>query len=397
MMPSPMAATPARVLQIISTMNPDFGGPQEAAGQIARSLKTMSIESDIATLDAPGERWGGEDVVRLGPGRLGQYCYGDRLPAWLRTNAHRYGSVVIHGLWQYHGFAAWRALRGTGVPYYVFVHGMLDPWFKREYPLKHLKKQLYWRWAEYRVLRDARAVLFTTEEERLLARQTFAPYLVNEAVVGFGISDPPRGERAHFFRRHPELQDKRIILFLGRLHPKKGCDLLISAFASVCARDPALRLVMAGPDQDGYQATLLRQAELRGVADRICWTGMITGDLKWGAYQSADVFVLPSHQENFGISVAEALACRVPALISNKVNIWREIDSEHCGIVGHDTPAGTLELLEKWLALNDVERERMRANGLACFRKHFHVDSTTARLAATLRARPCAPPHTFAA
>lgn len=395
-MPATTAA-PTRVLQLINTMNPDFGGPQEAAGQIARSLQSLDIGSDIATLDAPDTAWGGADVVRLGPARFGEYSYSDRLSPWLRSNAHRYGSVVIHGLWQYHGLAARRALHATGTPYYVFPHGMLDPWFKREYPRKHLKKQLYWRCAEYRVLRDAQAVLFTTEEERLLARQTFAPYRVNEAVVGFGISEPPRGDRAVFFRRYPELQNKRIALFLGRLHSKKGCDLLVSAFATVCSRDPSLRLVMAGPDTDGYQALLMQQAELRGIADRICWTGMINGELKWAAYRSAEVFVLASHQENFGISVAEALSCRLPVLISDKVNIWREIAAEQCGIVGHDTPAGALELMTKWLALSDIERERMGANGLVCFRKHFHIESTTARLLETLRIPPCTPPRTSSA
>jgi len=390
-------AAPTRVLQLISSMNPDFGGPQEAAAQIGRSLLAVGIASDIATMDAPDAQWGGDEVIRLGPGRFGPFCYGNRLARWLRSNARDYGSVIVHGLWQYHGLAARQAVRATGVPYYVFPHGMLDPWFKHRYPAKHLKKQLYWSVAERRVLRDAQAVLFTTEEERILARQTFSGYRANEAVVGFGISDPPRGERAHFLRRYPELQNKRIVLFLGRLHPKKGCDLLIGAFAAVCSREPDLRLVMAGPDQDGYQAVLMRQAELRGIADRVCWTGMIKGDLKWGAYYSAEVFILPSHQENFGISVAEALACRRPALISNKVNIWREIESEECGIVSNDTPAGTLEMLEKWLALSDIERERMGANALACFRKHFHIESTTARLLETLQITPCTPPHISAA
>ena len=395
-MPATTAA-PTRILQLITSMNPDFGGPQEAVAQIVRSFQAAGIASDIATLDAPDATWGGNDVIRLGPGRLGHYCYSEQLLPWLRSNAGHYSSLIVHGLWQYHGLATWRALSATSIPYYVFPHGMLDPWFRHRYPLKHLKKQLYWPWAEYRVLRDARAVLFTTEEERMLARQTFAHYRANEAVVGFGISDPPRSERAHFLRRFPELQDKRIILFLGRLHPKKGCDLLISAFASISSREPTLRLVMAGPDQDGYQATLMRQAEQRGIADRICWTGMIKGELKWGAYQSAEVFVLPSHQENFGISVAEALACRVPALISDKVNIWREIDAAQCGIVGADTPAGTLELLQKWLALSTVERERMGANALACFRKHFHIESTTEKLLNTLRANRCTVPSTASA
>jgi len=396
-----MAADPSRVLQLISTMNPDFGGPQEATGQIARSLKSLGIESDIATLDAPEAPWGDTNVIRLGPGRLGAYCYSDRLLPWLRANARRYGSIVIHGLWQYHGFAAWRGLRDLGVPYYVFAHGMLDPWFKQQYPLKHLKKTLYWPWAEYRVLRDARAVLFTTEEERPLARQTFNRYRVNEAVVGLGIAEPHIGDRAElragFLRRYPELRDKRIVLFLGRLHPKKGCDLLIEAFAAAARREPDLRLVMAGPGEESYRAGLERLAHTLGIADRICWTGMIQGETKWGAYTAAEVFALTSHQENFGISVAEALACRVPVLISNKVNIWREISAEHCGFVAEDTLPGARTLLTQWLDLSALERERMATNALACFRKHFLIDTTTARLAATLQASSCDTPRTSSA
>jgi glycosyltransferase involved in cell wall biosynthesis len=307
----------------------------------------------------------------------------------------------VHGLWQYHGLATRRALRGTGVPYYVFPHGMLDPWFKHQYPLKHLKKQMYWPWAECRVLRDAQAVLFTTEEERQLAQQTFGSFRANEAVVGYGIADPPRGERAElratFLRHFPWLQNQRIVLFLGRLHRKKGCDLLIDAFAAVAHRDPALHLVMAGPDQEGYRAELVRQAQRRGVGSRVCWTGMLRGEIKWGAYHSAAVFILPSHQENFGISVAEALACRVPVLISNKVNIWREIAAENAGLVADDTLDGTTALLTKWLDLSSLERERMSHNAFACFSKHFHVDSTTDRLMTTIRAHRCTPQHICAA
>ena len=396
------ASAPTRILQIISSMNPDFGGPPEGAGQICRSLRSLGLSADLASLDEPGTGWGCDcSMIRLGPSRWGRYAYSDRLLAWLRANAQKYNAVIVHGLWQYQGLATWRALKGTGVPYYVFPHGMLDPWFKHQYPIKHLKKRLYWPWAEYRVLRDAQAVLFTTEEECQLARQTFWPYSVNEAVVGYGIADPPRSERAElraaFMRRHPELQDKRIVLFLGRLHPKKGCDLLIDSFAAVAHRDPTLHLVMAGPDQKGYQAQLMRQAERQGVASRICWTGMIKDDIKWGAYNSAEVFALPSHQENFGISVAEALACRVPVLISNKVNIWREITAGSAGIVADDTSSGTTELLTKWLDLSALERERMGHNALACFRKHFHVESSIDRLISTIRAHRCTPQYTSAA
>ena len=396
------STAPTRILQIITSMNPDFGGPPECVAQTCRSLKSFGIAADVVTLDAPGASWGCDgNMIRLGPARWGRYAYSEQLFDWLRSNARHYAAVIVHGLWQYPGLATWRALRSTGVPYYVFPHGMLDPWFKHRFPLKHLKKQLYWPWAEYRVLRDAQAVLFTTEEERRLAQQTFGRYRANEVVVGYGIAGAPRTERvelrAGFLRRYPQLQGKRIVLFLGRLHPKKGCDLLIDAFAALAQREPELHLVMAGPDSDGYQAELMRQAGQRGVASRICWTGMIHDDIKWGAYSSAEVFALPSHQENFGMSVAEALACRVPVLISNKVNIWREIESERAGLVAEDTLNGTVRLLQNWLDLSALERERMAVNALACFRKHFHIDASTTKLMTTIRAHRCAPPHTSAA
>ena len=140
---------------------------------------------------------------------------------------------------------------------------MLDPWFKQAYPLKHLKKWLYWPWAEYRVLRDARAVIFTTEEERTRARESFWLYRAHERIVPFGTTVPQidaEATREAFLQTVPSLRGKRIVLFLGRVHAKKGCDLLIDAFARVAGRDPALHLVIAGPDETGWVTQLRTQA-----------------------------------------------------------------------------------------------------------------------------------------
>jgi glycosyltransferase involved in cell wall biosynthesis len=152
----------------------------------------------------------------------------------MRQHHKQFDAVIVHGIWQYSSFGVWRALAGTDTPYFVFPHGMLDPWFKRTYPLKHLKKLLYWPWAEYRVLRDAAAVLFTSEEERRLARESFALYRCREVVVNFGTAAPENLERARevFFGTHPQLRNRRFLLFLGRLHVKKGCDLLINIVAA---------------------------------------------------------------------------------------------------------------------------------------------------------------------
>jgi glycosyltransferase involved in cell wall biosynthesis len=339
-------------------------------------------------------------VHNLGPGRLGTYRYSPRLKHWLADNAARFGAVIVNGLWQYHGFAAWRALHGTATPYFVFTHGMLDPWFRHQYPLKHLKKCLYWPWAEYRVLRDARAVLFTCEEERRLASQSFSLYSANEWVVSYGTPGPsagnPAAQREAFLQKFPQLRNKRLLLFLGRIHPKKGCDLLVDAFAAASQQDPALYLVIAGPDSENMQAQLSRRATELG-ATRIVWTGMLRDELKWGAFRAAEAFVLPSHQENFGIAVAEALACRLPVLISNKVNIWREIEQDGAGLVEDDSAAGTLRLLQRWQALGPDERLKMAERAERCFLKHFHIETAATNLLLAIQARTRSAPRAYEA
>jgi glycosyltransferase involved in cell wall biosynthesis len=164
-------------------------------------------------------------------------------------------------------------------------------------------------------------------------------------------------------------------LFLSRIHEKKGCDLLLQAFARVAAVEPDLHLVLAGPDQTGWVARLQALAEEQGIAGRVTWPGMLRNDMKWGAFYAAEAFVLPSHQENFGIAVAEALGCGLPALISDKVNIWREVESSGAGLVAPDTLAGTRELLEQWLALAPERRAAMGAAARELFMRRFTVDA----------------------
>lgn len=368
-----------RILRAVRSVDAAYGGPVEGIVQSSKVLLSWGHQVDIVTLDSPGDACVRDfplPATCLGPAR-GIYGYAPAYVPWLRQHAREYDAVLVHGLWQYTGFGAWRALHASGQPYFVFTHGMLDPWFKRAYPFKHLKKLLYWPWAEYRVLRDARAVLFTCEEERVLARQSFSLYNCREAVVNYGTAAPPEEreeeERQAFLDRFLELAGKRVLLFLGRIHPKKGCDLLIEAFARMASRDPSLHLVLAGPGSADWLADLRRLGERLEVARRITWTGMLSGDLKWGAFRSAEVFVLPSHQENFGIAVVEALACGVPVLLSDKVNIWREIEADGAGFVARDDLGGTLELLARWEDAAPESRSAMRARARACFASRFEI------------------------
>lgn len=391
-----------RMLHVITSLDPSLGGQVEALRQCVCALIQQGHTISVASLDAPERPWSSAfpvPVAALGPGALqlgsAAYAYSRRLVPWLEENAPRHDAVVVHGIWQYASLGAWRALRRRSTPYFVFTHGALATWFRRAYPLKHLKKYLYWPWAEYRVLRDARAVIFTSETERRQARTSFWPYRCREEIVHLGIAAPTgdtEAQRQCFFERFPELRGKRLVLFLSRLHLKKGCDLLIDAFAHVARGDASLHLVMAGPDQTGWQAILEARALSLGVGQRITWTGMLTGDLKWGAYRAADVFALPSHNENFGVVVAEALACGLPVVISDQVDIWREIIEDGAGLAAQDDAAGTLSLLERWLSLTPSVQRAMRERAAACYQARFHIDQTARSLATTLERQLIRPP-----
>jgi glycosyltransferase involved in cell wall biosynthesis len=155
----------------------------------------------------------------------------------------------------------------------------------------------------------------------------------------------------------------------------------------VAHRDPLLQLVMAGPDECGWQADLARLAMQRNAGPRVTFTGPLYGDCKWGALRSAEVLALPSHTENFGISAVEALACGVPVLISNEVNIWREIDADGAGLVANADVAGTLGLLDRWLNLPLAAQHQMRENALLSFATRFELEHFAREFAACLGAR----------
>ena len=374
-----------KLLHVLPSLDPAGGGPMEGVLQSGLACVRLGHQVEIVTLDDPAAEFLVGYPLRvhaLGPAQS-SYRYAARYVPWLRAHAADYSAVIVNGLWQYHAFGAWRALRKSPVPYFVFTHGMLDPWFKKAYPLKHAKKWLYWPWADYRLLRDARAVLFTCEEERLLARRTFWLYRAREEVVAFGTAAPPTDAerlREAFLARHPQLRGRQLLLFLSRIHEKKGCDLLLDAFARVAADHAALHLVMAGPDQTGWQAALQARAESLGIADRVSWPGMLRGDQKWGAFYAANAYLLPSHQENFGIAVAEALGCGLPVLISDKVNIWREIDEAGAGMVETDSVDGTERALRRWLGLAPPQQAEMGQRASALFERRFTVEAMAASL-----------------
>ena len=369
-----------KILQLVHTLDPSVGGVAAAVLGLSRGLANRGHKVEIVVVDDSKAPWLatiGLPVHALGVG-LTSYRYSSKLLAWLKQNGGNYDKVIVNGIWQYLSFAAWRRYAGSAIPYFVFPHGMLDPWFKETFPLKHFKKWLYWPWADYRVLRDAAAVIFTAEEERLLARKSFWLYRAKERISPLGVESPVQTSpeaRENFFQHFPKLRDKRILLFLGRLHPKKGCDLLIEAFAQIT--EPSFSLVLAGPDQVGWQSTLQQRVDILNLQSRVVFAGMLEGEMKQAALAVSDAFVLPSHQENFGMAVVEALAIGLPVLISNRINIWREVDQDNAGYVESDDFSGTMRLLNRWIGAPQDVRDRMRANARRCFEHRFQIDKAT--------------------
>lgn len=369
-----------RILHIMGTLDPAAGGPSQSV-RVLMSYASLGYVGEVVTFDDPEAPWLKTltfPVHPLGP-ISSNYGFNARLVPWIRAHRHRFDGIVVNGLWQYCGLAARRALSGTNTPYLVFTHGMLDPYFKHAFPLKHAKKWPYWLLAEYWNLRGAYRVLFTSEAEKNLAEESFWLHRWNPFVVPYGAKGPtgsPEAMKQIFFNQCPQVKDKRYLLFLGRIHRKKGCDLLIDAFAKVAADDPELHLVMAGPDQQEWSAELQQTATKAGIAARIHWPGMITGEAKWGAFYGAEAFILPSHQENFGIAVAEAMACGTPVLLSDKVNIAEEIAKDGAGFMELDTAEGTLNLLQRWIASSPQIRERMAEQAQLSFHQRYDMQQT---------------------
>jgi glycosyltransferase involved in cell wall biosynthesis len=365
-----------RILHVIGTVDPAAGGPSEVV-RVLVEFRPPGTEAEVVTLDDPHADFLKDarfPVHALGP-VASTYGRTPKLLRWLQANRDRFDGVVVHGLWQYCTRAVHKAMRGR-VPYMVFPHGMLDPYFKRQFPLKHSKKWIYWLAVEYWVLRDAARVLFTTAAEQELAKRSFWVHSWKGQTVPFGTVPPdgdPAQQLAAFYAACPQAPGKRLLLFLGRIHAKKGCDMLVDAFVRAAAQNPELELVMAGPDQQNSCAWLQQRAQAAGVEARVHWPGMLLGDAKWGAFRASEAFILPSHQENFGIAVAEALACGRPVLLSDKVNIAADIAADGAGLMEPDTPAGTVRLLERWMRMPAGERAAMGQRALECFDRRYDM------------------------
>jgi glycosyltransferase involved in cell wall biosynthesis len=386
-----------RLLHVIGSMNPHTGGPCQTIRNFAPRFIEQGNTFEVVCLDDPNSDYLSGETFRihaLGQGR-GSWNYHPVLFPWLNKHLPDYDAVILNGLWQFQGYALWKAAKcPKAPPYYIFPHGMLDPWFQKMSvrPFKTLRNWFFWKIIQQRIVHHAAGLLFTCQEERRLARQPFRPYSPRqETVVGLGLPEPPEYDakmKTAFAEKCPEMKGESYFLFLGRIHPKKGVDFLIKAYSALCrstVNSPFPNLVIAGPGlETSYGKNMQKLASEICPSNSISWPGMLTGDAKWGALYNCEVFVLPSHQENFGIAVVEALACGRPVLISDQVNIWREIKEDGAALVQKNSVTGTTRLFLDWVGLSTEAKSNMAVQAKTCFLRHFSIESSSRKLLAAI-------------
>jgi glycosyltransferase involved in cell wall biosynthesis len=382
-----------RILHVIASIAARTGGPAKAVRDMARAVARRGHAVAIFTTDraaepqdglVPGVAFddGGVEIRVFAQGAPRGFATSWPLARALDAAVAQADVVHIHSLYLFHVWAAARACRRHGKPHLLRPHGTLDPLIRARH---RLAKRLLGLAFQDRAIRDAAALHWTAAEEAELAAP--ACFGVRGVVVPNGLAlgeyatlPPPGGLRA----RLPEIGDRRVVLFLSRLNFKKGLDLLIPAFARVAATQPDLHLVLAGPD-DGMAAAARGWIAAHGLGDRASFAGMLAGQDKLAALRDAACFALPSHSENFGIAAVEAMACGVPTLISDKVNIWREVAAASAGVVAatqvEDVAAKLAQLLD-----DPAAAAAMGARARAFVAAQYDWSAIAVRLEAVYRA-----------
>jgi glycosyltransferase involved in cell wall biosynthesis len=360
--------TNMKILHVIAALGARTGGAAIACLELCAALAERGhhVEIFTTTMDIPdgwqvkvGQRFDCRGVAihflpAIGPKG---YWFSPAMAKLLWQRVRDFDVVQVHSLYRFHlPVTAW-ICRYFKKPYVVKPHGSLDPYLFRHH---RSRKVLHEYFLDRPAYAHASGIHYVADEERVLAESTdFIKRLSTKPVpiiVAEGTDSTPQFEAAEIkaatdalLSRFPDLHGKVIVLFLGRLNFKKGIDILIEAFASVRKAIPNAHLLFVGPDRDGYASQINIWLTQHQVSDATTFTGMLTGSEKAAAFRMASVFVLSSYTENFGIAIVEALVEGCPVVISNKVNIWREIEHSESGIVtdcdASQTAAAILRIL----------------------------------------------------
>ncbi|MCM8799930.1 MAG: glycosyltransferase [Candidatus Omnitrophica bacterium] len=371
-----------KILHVIPALAYGFGGPTQAVLDICKGLVKYGQDVTIFTtnadinkkLDVSLDREFNLDGIKIfyfPVSFLKHYKFSYLFFKNIKKTIKNFEIIHIHSLFQFPSLVSSYYAQRFNLPYIIRPLGQLDPFLLKRH---RIRKVLYLNLIERRNLKSASYIHFTSEEERRLALKTGIKF--NSFVLPLGIdlerftSLPAYGS----FRQHyPELEGKKIILFLGRISFKKGLDILVEAFYRLCMVRDDLYLVIAGPDDEGYSKIVKRLIKKRNILDRVIFTGMLLGEDKLSVLRDSDIFVLPSYSENFGLAIVEAMACGLPVVISDKVNISSDIKDREAGIVIKPEVSSLYEGLKKALE-DDKIFLRIKENSKILVQEKFNID-----------------------
>ncbi len=366
-------------VQFVPEILLERGGVVQAVIDLCQAIAARGHQVTLATCDASDEptfwrestgNW--PTVVELPLSRLTNKLISRRGLQQFREIAQQVDVAHLHIPWRLTNLQLSGVLQKEKVPYVITPHGMLDDWSMRQSPLK---KRCYLNLARHRLFRRAAAIHFTAQGEYEQAQRWIA--MDDRAVIQCNTLDLtlydslPDPELA--FKAFPQIRpEKKKILFLSRLHPKKGVDLLIAAVALLREQRSDFQLLIAGPGDDDYVAQLKQIVAQLGVGDVTSFLGMVRGAEKQSLYQLSDVFVLPTHQENFGLVLVEAMVCGTPVVTTRGTDIWPELQA--AGALIADLAPGAIAGAIAKILLEDENEVQRGAQGQAYVRQWLDRD-----------------------
>jgi glycosyltransferase involved in cell wall biosynthesis len=343
-----------KVLHLTASLDSEHGGPVTVVRGLAQALAKKGID---VSLFAPSKKakcthtsdYKGVTARVFPTSFFSKFwpCYSPTLKKALKNELSNFDIIHVHEIWHYPNFACYQVTKATRKPYLVAVHGALEPSCLNH---KAFKKKIYSKLIQREILENAAALHAITEEEV----KSIAEFVDNKNIYcvpnGLNVEDFENlPGRSRLESLYPQIKGKRVILFLGRIHPKKGLDLLAQAFGRVAGEQGNVCLLIAGPNNDGYRTQVEKILAAEGVSDKVIFTGMLTGSERLAALSGADIFALPSHSEGFSMSILEAMACGLPVIITKDCH-FQEVEQMQAGKVIDGNLADLSEALIQLLA-----------------------------------------------
>lgn len=375
-----MQKTNLKVLHVSPSYFPAhrFGGPIQSVYQLNNELY-KDVDIEIITTNAglendrsivPNQKSNINDIPITYFSFWGYEHYNFSIPLfiYLLKNVRKFDLVHITAVWNFPVFAASFACRIFKKPYIISPRGTIYP---ETIALgSSIFKKIYYNLIAKWCLKFASKIHYTSTDEQEKVEKYLA--LNNGFILpnGLNFSQFDDIENVVFPDFIPQ---KKYLLFLGRIDPKKGLDILLIAFQNIVTDNPDLILIVAGPDSNGYKSELQKQIDKLGLSENVIFVGEVHGKQKMGLYKYAKLFVLTSYSENFGMTVVEAMACGCLVLISDKVGIAAEIKGNQAGIITETNPQSIINGINFALTLSKTETEQLKKNATIFINQYFNI------------------------